>query len=299
MKTSTKYAWLDGKMIPLDAAKIPLLTHSLHYGSAVFEGIRCYKTPNGSAVFRLSDHVNRLFHSATVMGMRPTFTKTQIAKAIKNVVKKNKLEECYIRPIFFYGEKMGLLPIGAPLHSAIAVWPWGKYLSKETVTVKISTLKRLHPQTSLMTAKISGHYFNSILASLEAKKAGFDEALFLDSEDFIAEGPGENIFFAKGKTLVTPALGAILPGITRASVIKIARDLGYRVAEKKIKPSDLKKFDEAFFVGTAAEVNAIGKINKVVFNGSAEGINTKLIKEVYRLAVHGEIKKYRSWLAYI
>ena len=274
MKNQTKYVWMDGQIIPLANAGVPLLTHSLHYGSAVFEGIRCYQTPKGPAIFRLSDHVTRLFHSAAVMGMRVPFTKTQITKAIKAVVKKNKLEECYIRPIIFYGEKMGLLPTGAPLHSAIAAWPWGKYLAHETVSVKISTLQRLHPKTSLMTAKISGHYFNSILASLEAKKEGFDEALFLDSEDFVAEGPGENVFFVKGKTLTTPTLGAILPGITRASVMKIARDLGYKVVEKRIKPAELKKFSEAFFVGTAAEVNAIGKINKLIFNNNTEGIIT-------------------------
>jgi branched-chain amino acid aminotransferase len=172
-------------------------------------------------------------------------------------------------------------------------------LEKDAVTVNVSSLRRLHPATGLMTAKVSGHYFNSILASLEAKKKGFDEALFLDARGNVAEGPGENIFFVKGRTLATPAAGSILLGITRASVIRLGRDLGYRVAEKTIKPKNIKKFNEAFFVGTAAEVNAIGKIGKDVFGGGREGANTALIKAAYQKAIHGETKKYRNWLSYI
>lgn len=299
MSVKTKLVWLNGKFIPFKKAQVPLLTHSLHYGSAVFEGIRCYDTRKGPAIFRLKDHIDRLFHSAAVLGMKITFTKKEIIKAIKETVKKNNLKECYIRPIVYYGEKMGLFPLGAPLHFAIAAWPWGKYLNKESVAVKVSSFIRLHPHSSIMTAKISGHYFNSILASLEAKKAGFDEALLLDSSGNIAEGPGENIFFIRNKSVITPQKRTILPGITRDSIITIAKDLGYRITEKNIKPTELKNFSEVFFTGTAVEINAIGRINNIEFNSGEEGKITKKIKNIYLKIVHGEIKKYEKWLDYI
>jgi branched-chain amino acid aminotransferase len=283
-------------MVPDSAAKIHLLNHSLHYGSGVFEGIRCYDTEKGPAVFRLKDHVRRLFHSAGVMGMRVPYRQNEIIKAIKRVVKMNKLRECYIRPIIFYGAKMGLSPEGAPLHVAIAAWPWGKYLTKDSVSVGISSFARLHHKSSVMTAKISGHYSNSIIASIEAKRRGFDEALFLDDAGYVAEGPGENIFFVKGKTLFTPKLGKILPGITRASIMAIARRLGYKVVETDVNPKKLKKYDEAFFVGTAAEVNAIGKINKTVFGRGHEGPATKRLREAYQKAIHGQDRRFAGWL---
>ncbi|MDP1884322.1 MAG: branched-chain amino acid transaminase [Candidatus Moranbacteria bacterium] len=293
------YIWMDGKFTPFAKAQIHVLNHSLHYGSAVFEGIRCYMTPNGPAVFRLQEHIGRLFHSAQTMGMKMPFTKKQVAQAVLELVKKNKLQEGYIRPIVFYGEKMGLDPAGAPVHLAIVAWPWGKYLEKESVSVKISSFARIHPGSSVMTAKISGHYANSIVASLEAKKAGFDEALLLDWRGNIAEGPGENIFFVKNKTLYTPKAGMILPGLTRDSVMVLARELGYKVAEKDVRLKDLPEFDEAFFVGTAAEINAIGKIDGHIFGAGGEGIVTGKIRENYARIIHGENKKYKKWLSYV
>ena len=215
------------------------------------------------------------------------------------VVRKNKLENCYIKPLFFYGEKMGLSPIGAPLHCLIAAWEWSKYLEKEAVTVKIFSFMRIHHKSSIMTAKISGHYSNSIIASLEASKCGFDEALFLDSDGNIAEGPGENIFFVKEKNIFTPKGGHILSGITRDSIMKIAKDLGFKIFERDIKPKDLKKYEEAFFVGTAVEVNAIGQIDSHIFSKGKEGEVVKKIREAYQKIIHGEISQYQTWLSVI
>lgn len=289
--------WHNGKLISSSRATFHLLNHSLHYGSAVFEGIRCYDTPKGPAIFRLKEHIDRLFHSAETMGMKIPYLKKEIISAVKMVVSKNNLKECYIRPIVFYGEKMGLSPIGAPLHIAIAAWPWGKYLGHDGVSVHISKFIRIHPSSSVMTAKISGHYSNSIIASIEAKKVGADEALLLDFKGNVAEGPGENIFLVKNKTIYTPREGTILPGITRNSIMKIAKDLKYKVIEKDIKPSELKNFDEAFFSGTAAEISTIGRIDKIIFK--KESVVAKNIQEIYLNSVRGKIKKYEKWLDYV
>ncbi|MDD5527915.1 MAG: branched-chain amino acid transaminase [Patescibacteria group bacterium] len=291
------FVWFDGKFIPLEAARVPLLNHSLHYGSAAFEGIRCYDTPDGPAIFRLKTHVDRLFHSAEVLGMKIPYSRETVIEATKGLIKKNGLPECYIRPIIFYGDKMGLSPVGAPINFAIAVWPWGKYLGHDKVSAHIAKFIRLHHRSGVMSAKISGYYFNSILASLDATKNKADEALLLDDRGCIAEGPGENIFFVRGKTLFTPKKGSILPGITRDSIIKIAKDLDYKVVEKDIRPSELAKYDEAFFTGTAAEVTTIGKINRAVFSKKSK-ISAELSK-TYLDAVHGKIKKYQPWLDYI
>lgn len=289
--------WFDGKFITVAKATVPLLTHSLHYGSAVFEGIRFYKTPKGPAIFRLPDHIKRLFFSARTMGMKIPFSEKEIIGATTELVRKNKLTDGYIRPIAWYGEKMGLYPKNAPLHIAIACWSWGKYLKKESASVCISKFARIHPRSSVMTAKISGHYANSVLASLEARKKGYDEALLLDWCGNIAEGPGENIFFVRGNTLTTPPSGSILPGITRNSVITIAKDISLRVQEKNIKPKDLRLYNEAFFTGTAVEIHPIEKIDKIAFQ-DANGKITKQIKEIFFKAVRGEVKKYRHWLTF-
>lgn len=299
MKKSAQYIWMNGKTVPFDAAKIHVLNHSLHYGSAVFEGIRCYKTSDGPAIFRLTEHINRLFYSAKVIGLAIPYNKSELKKAITGLIKKNNFSECYIRPIIFYGEKMGLMPDPMQINVTIAVWPWGKYLKKDAVAVKISRFMRIHPRTSDMNAKLSGHYTNSILASQEAHKSGYDEALLLDHKGFIAEGPGENIFFVKGDVLYTPKKGAILPGITRSSVFAIAKKLSYKVIEKNILRTEIKKFDEAFFCGTAAEINAIGKIDKVKIGNGREGTVTKQIKNYYKSVTHGEIKEFKKWLSYV
>ncbi len=293
-----KYVWLNGKIIPYSKGNFSLLNHSMHYGSAVFEGIRAYNTKEGLAVFRLEDHIKRLFYSAKVMGFKSLWKKEEVILAIKNLIKKNNLKDCYIRPIFFYGEKMGLLPLDAPVNLYIAAWPWGKYLEKKMVSLKVSSFRRIHPLSSFISAKISGHYSNSIIASMEARKKGYDEALLLDYNSNIAEGPGENIFFKKEKELHTPKEGSILPGITRNSVMKIGKDMGYNLLEKEIKLKDLSKYDEAFFTGTAVEINGISKIDDVVFS-KEEGDLTKEIKDIYYRVVRGEIKKYKRWLNYV
>lgn len=292
----TKFCWLNGKIVKFEKAKIHILSHCLHYGSGAFEGIRCYLTERGPAVFRLKDHINRLFESAKVLGIKIPFSKNEIFEATFQVIKRNKLEECYIRPIIFYGEgKMGLDPRGAKIESAIFAWPWPKYL-KENVKVMISNFIRLHPKSVVSTAKICGYYVNSIFASREAKKRGFDEAILLDWRGFVAEGPGENIFIVKNKILFTPKKGSILMGITRDSIIKIAKDLKIKVVEKDISKRELLNADECFFTGTAAEVTPIVKINNVK---KRVGEITTLLKDFYQRVVHGKEPKYFHWLDFV
>jgi len=295
----TKYIWFNGKLIKWEEAKVHVLTHALHYGSGVFEGIRCYKTQNGPAIFRLRDHIDRLFNSARCLEMKIPFTKKEIESATKNLIKINKIEECYIRPIIFYGYgKMGLNPKGANIDCAIIVWPWGKYL-KDKVKVKISKFIRLHPKSVISSAKICGYYVNSIFATLEAEKEKFDEALLLDYKGFVGEGPGENIFIVKNKKLFTPKLGSILPGITRDSIIKIAKDMKIKVIEKDISIKELKNCDEAFFTGTAAEITPIYQIDDKVINNGKIGEITKILQERFYKIVHGEDRRYKNWLTYI
>jgi branched-chain amino acid aminotransferase len=289
---------LDGAFVESKTARVPLLTHSLHYGSAVFEGERFYATSNGPAIFRLEDHTKRLFHSAKVMGMDIPFSRTQIIKATKELIIKNKLADGYIRPIIFYGEKMGLAPKGCPVRVAIAAWPWGAYLGESPVRTSIVKIRRHDSRTVDPTAKVSGYYANSILATLEAKRAGADEAILLDTNGCVAEGPGENIFIVKNNVLLTPALGSILPGITRDSIIKIAHDKKIKVLEKKLLPKELHNADEVFFTGTAAEITAIGFVDSKKIGNGAVGPITKMLKESYMSIVHGTTTKYHKWLTF-
>jgi branched-chain amino acid aminotransferase len=295
----TKYIWLNGKFIKWEQAKIHILTHALHYGSGVFEGIRCYRTQKGPAIFRLKEHIDRLFNSAKWLKIKIPFSKGEIKKAIINLIKLNELQECYIRPIVFYGYgKMGLNPKGAKVDCAIIVWPWGKYL-KEKVKAKISKFIRLHPQSVISSAKICGYYVNSIFASFDAEKEKFDEAILLDYRGFVAEGPGENIFIVRNKKLLTPKLLSILPGITRDSIIKIAKDMKIKVIEKDISVKELKDCDEAFFTGTAAEITPIFQIDNKIINRGEIGAITKILKEKFYEIVYGEDKKYEKWLTYV
>ncbi|MBA4318953.1 MAG: branched chain amino acid aminotransferase [Flavobacterium sp.] len=287
--------WLDKKIIEEKEAKLPLLTHSLHYGSAVFEGIRFYNTDRGPAIFRLKDHINRLFYSASVIDLKFIVKKSEIMKAVSEVARINKLTDGYIRPIGYFGSKMGLDPKTATTHIAITAWPWGKYLN-DKVKVKVSKIMRIHPKSLNVNAKISGHYTNSILATQEARKQGYDEALLLDYKGFISEGPGENIFFVKNSALYTPKEGNILSGITRKSVITIAKNLDINVIQKNIKPQEIKFFDEAFFTGTAAEITLISSINKKKFKEYKIG---ELIRDEYQNIVHGKNNKYKNWLTYV
>lgn len=298
MKKQKNYIWLDGELLKGEQVSVAFLNHSLHYGSAVFEGIRCYETANGPSVFRLKEHIKRLFYSAKVMGMKIPYSQKRMIEAVHETIVKNGLTECYIRPIVYYGERMGLSPDGLSVHVAIAVWPWGKYLKNKDIKVQIVDTQRLHPSSGVMDAKVSGHYFNSILAGLEAKKAKADEALLLDHKGNIAEGPGENIFFVKGNTLYTPRPVSILPGITRATIIQLAKDIGYKVVEKDIKPKQIKIYDEAFFVGTAVEVHPIAQINDVRFTSIMPDSVSHQFQSIYMDVVHGKDRKYRSWLSF-
>jgi branched-chain amino acid aminotransferase len=294
-----KKIWLNGKFLDWEKAKIHVLTHSLHYGSAVFEGIRAYPTEKGLAVFRLPEHIDRLFYSASVLGMKIPFSRKKIKAAILRTIKNNQLKECYIRPIAFFGEKMGLNPAGVLVNLAIVAFPWRGLFEKKKIKVKISKFIRIHPRSTAADAKISGHYINSILATLEAKKEGFDEAILLDFKGNVAEGPGENIFLVKGKKIFTPSPGAILPGITRRTIIEVAKSLGYSVFEKKIRPEELKKADELFFAGTGVEICPIMKINDVLINQGKLGEITQKIKKNYQKIVKGKEKKYFKWLTFI
>lgn len=293
--------WLDGKFVNWSDAKIHILTHSLHYGGGVFEGIRAYKTKTGASVFRLSEHIDRLFESAKTIEIKIPFTKKQIKQAVIEIIKVNKIQECYIRPIVFLGYgKMGLNPKGAPVQIAIAVWPWNAYLGdKQSISAKISKYIRPHPKSTEIHAKICGHYVNSILTSLEAQKAGFDEAILLDYQGYVAEGPGENIFIVKNNTIFTPNTNTILAGITRDTVIQIAKDQNIKIKEKNITIKELKSADEAFFCGTAVEICSIEKIDNIIINKNKVGKITQIIKENYNSLVRGENKKYLKWLTFV
>jgi len=295
----SKKIWLDGKFIDWSKAKIHVLTHTLHYGSGVFEGIRAYRTDRGPAVFRLNAHLKRFFYSAKCLGMIIPFSQLKLKEAILDLIRINKTNECYIRPIAFYGyRKMGLNPKGAPIRVAIANWPWKTYLGENPVKIIISKFIRLHPKSVVSDAKVCGYYINSIFASLEAEKQKADEALLLDYQGTLAEGPGENIFLVKNKKLYTPTKVSILPGITRDTVFKIAQDLKMPVKEKKIKVKEIKSADEAFFAGTATEICPIGKVDKILINKGKIGPITKIIREKYQRIIHGKEKKYLSWLTF-
>jgi len=293
--------WYDGKLVPWRSATTHVLTHSLHYGLAVFEGVRAYNTVNGTAIFRLKEHTQRLFDSAHIYMMKIPYSREVIMEAQKEVVRANKLESCYIRPIAFYGsEKMGVSPKGASVHVAIAAWPWGAYLGAEAldkgIRVKTSSHARHHVNVSMCRAKYSGTYANSILANLEATEHGYDEGLLLDVDGFVAEGSGENLFMVKNGKIYEPELTSALIGITRDSIITMARDMGYDVSARRITRDDLYIADEAFFTGTAAEVTPIRELdNRMIGEGRRGPITTKLQKSFFE-CVTGKSDKYREWL---
>jgi branched-chain amino acid aminotransferase len=295
----TEFIWMDGKFVKWQDAKIHVLTHTLHYGLGVFEGLRFYETEKGPAVFRLKDHTKRLFNGAKKAMMNVPFSEDDINEAILEAVRRNKITNGYIRPIFFYGYgKMGLDPNGAPVNCSIAVWPWGSYLGDEAVKVMTSGFIRIHPKSTHADCKFCGHYVNSILASCEAKSKGYNEALLLNAEGLVEEGPGENFYIVKDRKIITPPLGNVLPGITRKSVIQIAEDENIEVIERNIKLDEVYNADEAFFTGTAAEVTAIQSINDKRIGGEAPGPVTSKLKEIFMDVVHGKNKKYEDWLSY-
>lgn len=295
-----KYIWVDNKYLPWDDAKMHVLNHTMHYGGGVFEGIRFYDTASGPAIFRLNDHIKRLFYSASCLDMKIAYSITDIEKATINLVKKCQLKSGYVRPIIVYGYgKMGLNPKFAPVNVIIAAWPWGSYLGDKPVKVMISKFKRIYNKSTIVDAKITGHYHNSILASLDAKRKKMDEALLLDHAGNITEGPGENIFFIKNNGLYTPKKGSILPGITRDTILKLAKKYKLKIVQQNIKPSFIKQFDEAFFTGTAAEVTAIKSINGHNLKSGNKNSLTSKFKQDYHKIVTGELILVEKWLSFI
>jgi branched-chain amino acid aminotransferase len=298
------FIWYDGKLVPWREANTHVLTHSLHYGLAVFEGLRAYKTAQGTAIFRLKEHTDRLYNSAHIYMMKIPYDRATLIEAQKEVVRANKLESCYVRPIAFYGsEKMGVSPKGAAVHVAIAAWPWGAYLGEEGlekgIRVKTSSYARHHVNVSMCRAKYSGTYANSILANMEAVEHGYDEALLLDVDGFVAEGAGENLFVIKDQQIYEPEIASALVGITRASVHVLAKELGYTVIAKRLTRDDIYIADEAFFTGTAAEVTPIRELdNRVIGEGHRGPITSKIQQRFFDL-VNGRLEAHREWLAYV
>ena len=298
------FIWQDGKLVPWREATTHVLTHSLHYGMSVFEGVRAYKTERGTAIFRLEDHTDRLFNSAHIFQMAMPFDKATINEAHKEVLRANNLEAGYLRPIAFYGsEKMGVSPKGAKVHVAIAAWPWGAYLGEEGlergIRVKVSSYTRHHVNISMVRAKASGHYINSILANNEVTNEGYDEAMLLDPEGYVAEGAGENLFIVKKGKLYTPDLTSCLEGITRATVLQIAEELDLSVQEKRITRDEVYCCDEAFFTGTAAEVTPIRELDGRQIGLGRRGPITAQIQARYFDVVNGRSAQHGSWLAYV
>lgn len=298
---ATDKIWLNGRFDDWKEARVHVLTQALHYGAGVFEGIRCYETAEGLAIFRLDDHIDRFFFSGRCLNIKVPFSKNEIKSAILETIKINRLKECYIRPIAFFGYgSMGLSVKGAPVDVAVAAWPWKYHLSHSIgLKTKISKYIRPDPRSVDIRAKVCGYYANSIFATIEAEQSGVDEVILLDNKGYVAEGPGENIFVVKNGIIYTPALGSILPGITRDSIIKIARDLKFKVIEKKLKPDELKKADEVFFCGTAVEICPVISINGRKVGDGRQGFITLKVKEGYNKLVTGQNKKYKKWRAYV
>ncbi len=299
-----KLIWMDGKFVRWKDANVHIMTHTFHYGFGVFEGIRCYKTKKGSAIFRLKEHVSRLFDSAKIIGIEIPFTPKKARDSIVEVVKKNKFKECYIRPIAYTGDdKRGLNYLGTTIHLSIAAWPWGAYLGKEGlnkgIRVKVSSFTRHHHNITMTKAKVCGAYINSIMAKTESVRDGYDEAIMLDVNGNVAEGSGENIFMVKNGIIKTPPLVTVLDGITRNSIIEFAVEKKIEVREEFFSRDMLYTADEVFFTGTAAEVTPIREIdNRPVGNGKPGSV-TKMLQKSYFNAVLGNNKKYHKWLTHI
>jgi branched-chain amino acid aminotransferase len=302
----TEKIWMDGKLVPWHEAQIHVLTHTLHYGTGVFEGIRGYKTKSGTSVFRLTDHMRRLHRSAKVLMMDIPYSVEQLVDATKETIRENPLAEfplLYIRPLVYFGyQEMGLNPLTSPVRVAIAAFPWGTYLGEEGVSsgvrVKTSSWQRIDMNALPPQAKTAVGYLNSVLAKIEILKAGYDEALFINPQGTVAEGPGENFFMVRDGVLITPTrVTAGLDGITRDSVITIARDLGYEVREEGIARADAYLADEAFFTGTAAELTPIREIDDRTIG--EPGPITKKLQETYFAAARGEIETYSDWNEYV
>lgn len=300
--TPVEKIWMDGELVDWADAKVHVLTHSLHYGSGVFEGVRAYETSEGAGIFRLTDHIQRLFRSAQIYMIDVPYGVDQLIEATKETVRANGLKSCYIRPLVYHGYgEMGLNPMYAPVNVSISLWAWGTYLGDEALEngarLNISSWRRPDPNAFPAQAKATGQYINSGLAKVEAVKGGYEDALMLSPDGLVAEGTGENVFISREGVLITPpeSSGALM-GITRDSVITIARDLGYEIVERKLTRSDIYTADEVFLTGTAAEVTPIREVDDRPVGNGMRGPITKEIQQTYFAAVKGEIDKYRSWV---
>ena len=303
--TEVDKIWMDGELVDWRDAKVHVLSHALHYGTGVFEGIRAYETARGPAVWHLDEHLKRLFRSAKLYHMDIPFSREAIAEAIRDVIRANGLNACYVRPVAMrgYGE-MGVNPLNAPVNVFVAVWPWGAYLGEDAlelgVRIKIASWRRNSQNSLPSAAKATGQYINSVLAKVESLKAGYDEAIMLNEAGFITDGSGENVFVVRDGVLTTPPTQAgCLDGITRASVITIARDLGYEVREDNLVRTDLYNADEVFFTGTAAEITPIREVDDRAVGEGHRGPVTKELQGAFFSATKGETERYASWLSYV
>ena len=294
--------WMNGEYVAWEDAKIHVLTHALHYGTGVFEGVRAYETPRGTAVFRHQDHIDRLFNSAAMYYMDVPYTKQQIREATLDLIARNGLKSCYIRPVVYRGAgPMGLYPLDCPVDVFIAVWEWGSYLGEEGkqrgVRGKVSSWRRIGPDALIPAAKANGQYLNSVLAKVEASKAGYEEGILLDQRGMVCEGTGENLFVVSGGAISTPGFASsILGGINRLSAIQIARDLGYEVVERDISRGELYTADEIFMTGTAAELTPLREVDDHPVGGGEPGPVTRAVQAVFEDALHGRSDRYAEWL---
>jgi branched-chain amino acid aminotransferase len=299
------FVWMSGKLVPWDDARIHIGSHVVHYGSAVFEGIRCYNTPKGSAVFRLDAHTERLFNSAKIYWMEVPYTKDQVDAAVLETIAANKLEACYIRPVVYRGAgQLGVNPLGSPVELAIMVWDWGKYLGQEAleqgVDVCVSSWTRMAPNTLPAMAKSAANYMNSQLIKVEAVKGGFSEGIALDSQGFVSEGSGENLFaVTKGKLVTPPLVSSILAGITRDSVLALARGLGIPVEERALPREMLYLADELFFTGTAAEITPIRSVDRQKVGAGARGPLTAALQKAFFDVIECRVRDEHGWLTFV
>ena len=298
---TTETIWHNGVLKPWEENTTHVLTHTLHYGGGAFEGVRFYKTDNGPAIFQLKKHMQRLIYSSEVLGMKLGYNLEELMAATVEMVKANGLESGYIRPLSYYGYKeLGVSAKGNPVEVIIANWPWGKYLPHDMVDIKVSKYKRISPETTVIDAKICGHYIGGILSAIEMEDTHYHEALFMDHDGNIAEGAGENFFIVKDKVIYTPSLGHILPGITRATIMEIAEFYGYKVVEQKVTLEQAQAADEAFFTGTAVEVTPIRSINdQVIGTADVVGEVTEFIKNTYDDVVHGRNDDFMKYLTQV
>lgn len=296
------WVWMNGEIVAAEDAKVPLLTHALHYGTGVFEGVRAYDTERGTAIFRHAEHLDRLFHSARMYHMEIPYSREEIRAATHETIARNGLRSCYIRPLVYRGAgSMGLNPLGSPVEVAIAVWEWGAYLGDEGkqrgVRARVSSWRRVSSESLIPSAKATGQYLNSVLAKIESEKAGYEEGILLDARGMVCEGTGENLFLVRDRKIATPGFASdILGGINRLSAMEIARDLGYEVVERDVARGELYQAEEIFMTGTAAELTPIREVDDLAVGSGEPGPVTRAVQSVFEDALHGRSERYAGWL---